>query len=188
MADTKHQIIKDLCDLLASGQGSEAAQAVTSRYAFAPPDTVARKYGDAAALRIFIRDGFLDRYSGTPLVFPGTLRIISELLPKEFPYHPHWKMSATHPAFWELSPTVDHIVPTARGGRDEEETWATTSMLHNAAKANWTVEELGWTLRPAEPRADWDGLLPWFRTYVEAHPEVLRTARIRAWWTAVSSL
>ena len=37
------------------------------------------------------------------------------LLPEEFPYHRAWKVSSTHPAYWQLYPTVDHVVPLARG-------------------------------------------------------------------------
>lgn len=59
---------------------------------------------------LFVRDGFIDRYRGTRLVYPPTLRLISEELPEQFPYHRNWKMSETHHAFWELTPTVDHIL------------------------------------------------------------------------------
>jgi hypothetical protein len=128
-----------------------------------------------------MRDGFIDRYSGERLVFPGTLRLLSMRLEDVFPYHPNWKMSETHMAFWELSPTVDHVVPVARGGKDDESNWVTTSMLRNSAKANWTLEELGWQCREIERSPEWDGLLPWFVDYVGSHPDV-RTGRIASWY------
>jgi hypothetical protein len=78
----------------------------------------------------------VDRYSGLPLVFPGVLRLLSRLLPQEFPFHPNWKMAETHPAYWELFPTIDHVLPVSRGGVDSDVNWVTTSMLRNAAKAN----------------------------------------------------
>lgn len=184
----KPQILKEVSDLLTAGDTTAAAEALTSRYPFVRPDSVTRRYGDVAALRVFIRDGFLDRYSGEPLVFPGALRLLSALLPEQFPYHPNWKTSETHPAYWDLSATIDHIVPVARGGPDEAENWVTTSMLRNAAKANWTLEELGWTLHPPQPRADWDGLLSWFISYVATHPEVLDVPRIRAWSKAAAGV
>ena len=68
-------------------------------------------------------------------------------------------MSETHMIYWELFPTVDHVVPIARGGGDDESNWVTTSMLHNSAKSNWKLEELGWQLLPAGDIEQWDGLL-----------------------------
>lgn len=49
-----------------------------------------------------------DRYSGTQLVFPGVLRLLSRLLRSEFPFHPNWKMSETHMVYWELFPRGSH--------------------------------------------------------------------------------
>ena len=54
-------------------------------------------------------------------MFPGALRLLIQLLPQQFPYPQNWKISSTHPAFWELFPTIDHIVPVARGGTDSED-------------------------------------------------------------------
>lgn len=51
-------------------------------------------------------------------------------------------MSECHIVYWELFPTIDHIVPVARGGRNSEENWVSTSMLRNSAKFNGTLEEL----------------------------------------------
>ena len=62
-------------------------------------------------MSVFVRDGFIDRYSGAHLLFPGTIRLVSRLLPSEFPFHSKWKMSETHMIYWELSPTIDHVVP-----------------------------------------------------------------------------
>lgn len=100
---------------------------------------------------VFTRDGFVDRYSGDLLVFPGTLRLLAKLLPHEFPFHSNWKADACHPAFWQLFPTIDHVVPVSRGGADADSNWMSTSMLRNSAKANLTLEELvvGAFARPA---------------------------------------
>lgn len=177
----KHQVIARACSLLEKEERSEAAAIIARDYPFTAGQTVERKYGDEEALRLFVRDGFVDRYSGNRLVFPGVLRILALRLPVEFPYHPNWKMSATHLAFWELSPTVDHVVPVARGGADVESNWITTSMLRNSAKANWTLEELGWSLLPPGDVRVWDGLLNWFVNYVARNPELLTNPRIAAW-------
>lgn len=181
---SKHQVIADVCSFLDEDNLSGAVDLLKREYPFTPAETVERKYGEQQALEVFMRDGFVDRYSGARLVFPGALRILALRLPTEFPYHPNWKMTSTHLAFWELSPTVDHIVPIARGGVDAEVNWATTSMLRNSAKANWTLEELGWTLQPPGDLRAWDGLLAWFSRHVASHPELLQNPRIATWQRA----
>jgi len=95
-------------------------------------------------------------------------------------------MAESHIAYWELFPTVDHIVPLARGGPDDEGNWATTSMFRNSAKSNWTLEELGWTLYPpGEPR-DWDGLMGWFLSFAEINPQILQDRYINRWYRAAT--
>jgi hypothetical protein len=177
-------VIAEVCDRLSASELDAASSLISTRYPFQPPTLVERKYGLAESLRVFIRDGFIDRYSGSRLVFPGTLRLIAHLLPVEFPFQSNWKMSETHAAFWQLTPTIDHVLPVCRGGADSEDNWLTTSMLRNSAKANWTVEELGWTIYPPGG-SEWDGQLAWFKNYVAANPAVLsEISGIRSWWRA----
>jgi hypothetical protein len=140
-----------------------------------------RRYREIESLSAFRRDGFIDRYSGQRLIFPGTLRLLSRLLPQEFPFNPNWKMAETHRAYWELFPTIDHVIPVTRGGSDTDENWIPTSMLRNAAKANWTLQELGWTLCPGVSLAEWDGLMSLFVDFVGANRSLLRDSYIRRW-------
>ena len=93
-------------------------------------------------------------------------------------------MTETHMVYWELFPTIDHIVPVARGGPDDEENWVTTSMLHNSAKSNWTLEELGWQLVPPGDFKQWDGLLGWFVTFLQQQQSHLADKYIRRWHRA----
>jgi len=153
-------------------------------YPFIAINPAGRRYTEAESLHVFRRDGFLDRYSGQRLVFPGILRLLSRLLPQEFPFHSNWKMTETHPAYWELFPTIDHVLPVARGGPDREDNWITTSMQRNAAKSNWTLEELGWSLCPAGSLADWDGLMALFVEFVDSERSVLEDSYLRRWYNA----
>lgn len=137
-------------------------------------------------MRVFLRDRFRDRYTGQRLVFPGTLRLLSVILPEEFPAHRNWKMSESHVVYWELFPTIDHIVPIGRGGVDREENRVTTSMLRNSAKAHWTLKELGWTLREREESDEWDGLLYWCLDYATEHPGLLTDKYLHRWHTAAT--
>jgi hypothetical protein len=93
-------------------------------------------------------------------------------------------MAQTHPAYWELFPTIDHVLPVSRSGADSETNWVTTSMLRNAAKANWTLEELGWSLYPSGSLADWDGLTRLFLEFVSSDRSVLEDRYLWRWHTA----
>lgn len=182
--NSKAEIIKTICDLLLSSDTDAARAVATGEYPFVSIENAGRKYYEYQMTSIFIRDGFLDRYSGAKLVFPGSLRLLSRLMPDEFPFHKNWKMTDSHIVYWELFPTVDHILPVARGGADDVSNWATTSMLRNSAKANWTLTELGWTLLPPSADAIWDGLLGWFISYVAQDKSHLGDPYIRRWHKA----
>jgi len=44
----------------------------------------------------FIRDRFIDRYSGQKFVSLGILKVLPHYEPQTFPYHVHWKMEEHH--------------------------------------------------------------------------------------------
>jgi hypothetical protein len=158
----KSEVVARICEKLAAGDENGAKAIARNEYPFQSAESAGRKYSEHQMMAIFTRDGFVDRYSGKQLVLPGALRLLSKLLPDEFPFHANWKMSESHIMWWELCPTVDHVVPVARGGTDDASNWVTTSMLRNSAKANWTLEELGWTLLLDDQLNKWDGLTVWF--------------------------
>jgi hypothetical protein len=182
-------VIAEVCRALAEDAAARAAAILQRDYPFAPAPVTARRFRPAAYTKAFVRDGFIDRYSGTRLVFPPVLRVLSFALPECFPYHPNWKTDRTHPAYWQLSATLDHLVPVTRGGADEESNWVTTSMARNAAKMNWTLEELGWRLHPPGSLGAWDGMLGWFLKYTSAHPEAVVDNAVRQWrWAGAAAL
>jgi hypothetical protein len=157
--NSEAQTLKAVCNSLLGGDPQAAADTARRGYPFAPAQSTGRVYSETECTAIFVRDGFIDRYSGTHLIFPGTIRLLSRLLPAEFPFHPNWRMTETHMVYWELFPTIDYIVPIARGGADDETNWFTTSMHRNSAKSNWTLDEFGWQLVPAGNIKEWDGLI-----------------------------
>jgi 5-methylcytosine-specific restriction endonuclease McrA len=182
----RSRIIKNVCDALLAGDKSQASAIARHEYPFEGRLSAGRAYTPFQSTYIFIRDGFIDRYSGDRLVFPAVLRLLSRLLPEDFPAHPSWKMSDSHIVYWEFFPTIDHIIPVARGGADEERNWATTSMMRNSAKSNWTLEELGWHLLPPGDFKEWDGLISWLMKYIEDDPLQLREAYIKRWYNAAA--
>jgi len=176
--------IQAVCEQLLAGDKISASQIAKRDCPVVSTGSAGRKHTILESTRIFIRDGVIDRYSGDRLVFPGVLRLLSRVLPEEFPFHPNWKMSQCHRAYWELSPTIDHIVPVARGGMDDETNWATTSMLRNSAKLNWTIAELGWRLLPPGDFNEWDGLIGWFVAYLARDRTHLEDRSIKGWHDA----
>jgi hypothetical protein len=169
---------------LRKGGLAAASNILLAEYPFLAVTPEGRRYTEVQSLHVFMRDGFTDRYSGQRLVFPGVLRLLSRLLPQEVPFHRNWKVAETHPAYWELFPTIDHVLPLSRGGADNDLNWVTTSMVRNAAKANWTLEDLGWTLTPKGSLGEWDGLMGSFLEYVESDGSVLEDAYLRRWHSA----
>jgi len=185
----KTGVLMRVCEAVENNRLDDAAATLVSEYPFKPPDRVKREYTPLQSMKIFVRDGFIDRYSGNRLVFPGALRLLSLLLPSAvFPYHPNWKTDACHFAFWELFPTIDHLIPVTRGGSDQEDNWVSTSMLMNAAKANFTIEELRWKLFPFGNIGTWDGLTGWFLKQSTARPEIKSNAYFRRWLNAAKAV
>lgn len=182
--ESRYKIIEEVCNLVGNGSLSKASEIIQTQYPFRPLHNPGRKYSDRQKTKIFIRDGFIDRYSGEKMIFPPVLRLLSILMPAEFPFHKNWKMSECHFGYWQLLPTVDHIIPIARGGADEESNWVCTSQLRNSAKSNWLLEELGWKLHEAGNLKEWDGLIQWFIDYVHENPSMLDDSYISTWHKA----
>lgn len=113
---------------------------------------------------------------------PGLLKVLSYYMPDAFPYQSHWKMEECHSAYWELVPTIDHIVPIALGGEDNPSNYATTSMLHNSVKSNWTLEQLNWKLYPTGDINEYDGLTDLFVRLIENDLELFDDPYIKRWY------
>jgi hypothetical protein len=180
MADGSN-ILARVCAQVDAGRIEVGAAILRSDYPFARLTNSGRRYSALECTGVFVRDGFIDRYSGRRLVFPGALRLLSQLYPSEFPFQNNWKTDACHFAFYELFPTIDHVVPVSRGGPDGEENWVSTSMLRNAAKSNFTLDELGWSLAQAGDPEVWDGLMSWFLRQIDARPELAGGRYLRRW-------
>lgn len=179
----KALIINDVCKMLLKNLKEDALKVINENYKFNYENVQKRAYTDKEKMKIFMRDGFIDRYSGDKLVIPGILKVLSIYYPKDFPYQAHWKMNETHIAYWELVPTIDHIVPIATGGNDEEENWITTSMLHNSIKSNWSLEQIGWSVQKPGNIREWDGLTNVFIKLVEKDTELLKDNYIKKWYS-----
>ena len=83
--EEKATVLKDVCAALDLGRAEAAAGILRERYPFIRLVNAGRQGSFNRDMEVFVRDGFIDRYSGKKLVFPGTLRSISKLLPDQFP-------------------------------------------------------------------------------------------------------
>ncbi|PVY23347.1 hypothetical protein C7458_12713, partial [Williamsia muralis] len=76
-----------------------------------------------------------------------------------------------------------------RVGNFSERYWGISMSAVNSAKAQWTLEELGWSLVPPGDLAAWDGLTEWFVSYLTAHPALQRENKyLQQWFTATVSV
>lgn len=182
------EVLRQACELMSAGNLSAASETLATTLVPAQASVRRKSWSAGRLVKVFSRDGFTDRYTGEPLVFPGTLRALSILTPSQFPFHPNWVQSLTHPAYWTHYPTIDHVVPVARGGPDDETNIVTTSMLRNSAKSNWLLSELGWSAEPAPIHTNWDGLLPWFCREFERNAALRLNQSLRRWYRAAKSV
>jgi hypothetical protein len=113
-----------------------------------------------SAIAIYRRDSWTCRYCGLKTIAPPVLRLLSEIYPKEFPYHPNWKAGETHEAWLLVSTSLDHLVPGARGGDWlAPENLVASCWACNSAKADLLLDELGWELLSEDDvRSEWNGL------------------------------
>lgn len=177
----KALLVKDICTLLLDNKREDCIDLAKENYPFIDNFPRKRQYSKYQMCKIFLRDGFIDRYSGDKLLFPGLIKILSIEFPDVFKYHRNWKMSDTHMIYWDLCPTIDHLIPTARGGEDNDSNWMTTSMLRNSAKSNWTIEELGWTVYDSGRLTNWDGLVHYFIELINRNPDYELDKYVYSW-------
>lgn len=184
----KIDVLSVVAQAIVDGENEYAEKCIQNGYPFVPVRRESRSYTVKEMMEQFFRDGFIDRYTGEKLVNPGMLRVMSAKIPDEFPYQAHWKTDECHMAYWDFQPTVDHIYPIALGGKDEPSNWASTSMLNNSAKSNFTLEQLGWTLKDPGNIKDWDGLSELFVKAVENDKSLLDIKKIKEWYIATKNM
>ena len=176
--------IKQTCTALTAGDIEQAKYIIRTKYPHVKPLKKRKAFTKKEQVALFMRDGFIDRYSGERLIFPGVLCVLSATLPDVFPCHANWKTDETHQAWWDLFPSIDHIIPLAFGGTNDDDNLVCTSMKRNMAKSTSTLEEIGWTLNPPGKLEDWDGLFGWFMEYVTTHPALLLNNDVNNWYRA----
>lgn len=188
MKKDRSEIISKIATMILKDDKAAAKETICKEYPHKNFEVEKRTYSMTQKMMQFIKDGFIDRYTGERLLNPGILKVISVYFPEEFPFQSHWKMTQTHSSYWDLVPTIDHIYPIAKGGKDEENNWVTTSMKNNSIKSNYTIDEIHWKLYPKGNIAEWDGLTSLFIDLVNDNEELLKDAYIKKWYNISKKL
>ncbi|MBN1532956.1 MAG: HNH endonuclease, partial [Spirochaetes bacterium] len=82
-------------------------------------------------------------------------------------------------------PTYDHVLPIARGGKDMDENIVTTSMLMNSIKSNFLLEEIGFKVHDRGSITEWDGMIGWYKEYVDKNNIILDDNYVKQWHNAL---
>lgn len=93
------------------------------------------------------RDGFRCRFCGIPVIRCEVRKKLHSLYPEALP----WGRSnnSQHAAFQAMWAQFDHLVPHARGGKNEEDNLVVTCGPCNFGRMGHTLEEVGLS----DPRA-----------------------------------
>ncbi len=160
----------------------EEALAALQQVAFSPPRSAKRTHiSRAVMLSVFSRDNFRCRYCRRLVVLGAALRLLSERFPDLLQYHPHGKRDSTHPVYYEILASCDHVLPVSRGGTADEANLVTACARCQFMKSDWLLEELRWTMRPIEP--GWDGLSASFAEAMVSSP--VESQELKAWAATV---
>ncbi|MBR4383255.1 MAG: hypothetical protein IKP64_06830 [Selenomonadaceae bacterium] len=174
------------CLALETGSVNAAEKIIATGFPFSGYLNDEKPLSEAAQLKIFRRDGFVDRFTGQKVFLPPVLTVLSEMLPDVFPNHPNWKRDETHQAHEMFTATVKKIIPNRPA---DEFNLATAAYKTKAAKANATLEDLGWKILSLEEIADlrWNGMTGWFMNYVDDHRDLLSVPLIARWYKAIQN-
>ena len=142
----------------------------------------------ATKMRVFARDGFINRFTGELLVFPAALRLLSREFPKEMPYQQAWRVGEVHLAYYDLYACANKVVALSRGGKEDGSNLITTTMPYILARSDSTVEEVGWRLTREGYVDEWDGMSSWYVEYVKEHPELRNENYFNMWFNAAKSV
>lgn len=199
----KHEIIMDACIALSHGEREESLEIIRKHYPFdarALPRQVPRPSGIivedkvevwrhwhenfALKMRVFCRDGFINRFTGELLIFPAVLGLLSKEFPADFPYQQAWELGEVHIAYYDLGACASKLLLPSRGGSEAEDNLITTTMPYVLARGNCTVEEVGWRLTRVGYVEEWDGMSTWYVEYVNDHPEIRNLNFFNQWYNA----
>lgn len=121
------------------------------------PSVGRRSFNPKHSATTFLRDEFRCRYCDGEIIPKPIAVLLHELYPQELPFHPHYKTGCMHPLFWTRVAEADHLVAGSVGGDwTALDNLVTACVQCNTKKNNYSIEEMGWSLKT--PTVGWDGL------------------------------
>jgi 5-methylcytosine-specific restriction endonuclease McrA len=131
---------------------------------------------------VFRKDHYQCTYTGIKLINHPIIELLSYVLPEQWPYNnpPHGSdvgPKNTHLLVWVLWPSVDHIVPVSRGGKNELSNYTTSNSKFNMFKGNILKENLGAEFIEPHDKS-WNGLESEYFLLFEKYKHKIPTDRI----------
>jgi hypothetical protein len=166
-------VLAEVCAAVAADELVAAAAILRGKLPLQPVPRVNGSVPLSRRIAVFLRDGFICRYSGQRVLLPAAMMLLAKVLPEQFPWHQNWRMDVCHSAFWELSAEVDHIEPRARRGTHNIDNLVTVTPLVNKSKAHSHLSSLAWSLHPVGSLHEWDGKAGWFLAEAQKRPKLL---------------
>ena len=181
-------LLHEIAEALIEARAADARRAMDS-IAFERREATRRRaprVKDLAA--VYDRDRYLCRYCGIKTILTPVMRLLSTTFPDQFPFHPNWKTTDTHPAYWSLSATHDHVVPLSHGGDPlDAGNIVTACWPCNSRKSGLLHDDVGFVVRELE-ESRWRGLADLYPALWEASGRPVLGRGDRSWLNAVTVL
>lgn len=203
----KYEVIMNACQALSDSQDEECLRLIIDNYRYDPmdrpeavshtktpvADTLKAEYkgwneNPLMKMKVFARDGFVNRFSGELLVLPAVLRILSQRWPEDFPFHQNWKLGKIHLAYYQLGACANKKRTPSMGGGEEEDNLLTTTMPFVMARGNATIEDIGWKVYSPGDVNEWDGMSTWYIEYLDDKPALRKHYFFNKWYNAAKKV
>ena len=185
--NSRADVLVHACLALEAGSVDAAKKIIERDFPFSRYVKDEKTFTPVEQMKIFMRDGFVDRFTGKRVFLPPVLAVLSNELPETFPCNPNWDRAKTHQAHEMFSAAVKKIIPS--GLSKDTANLVTVSALNKLSRGNATIEDLGQPLLTLDEIASsrWDGMTGWFVNYVHEHKNLLADNKIAAWHKALQN-
>lgn len=187
--NSRANVLVHACLALEAGSVDAAKKIIETDFPFSRYIKDEKQLPEAEQMKIFMRDGFVDRFTGKRVFMPAVLVVLGKTMPDVFPYKDtHWDRDQTHQAHEMFTAAVKKIIPSASA--KYERNLVTVSYLTKLSRGNATIEDLGQRLLTLEEIENlrWDGMTDWFVRYVDEHRDLLANTMINKWYTAIQKI
>ena len=185
--NSKADVLIHACLALEAGSVDAAKKIIERDFPFSRYVKDERTFTPVEQIKIFMRDGFVDRFTGKRVFLPPVLAVLSKEMPETFPWSSSGDRAKTHQAHEMLSAAVKKVIPS--GSSKDTANLVTVSALNKLSRGNATLADLGQPLLTLDDIASarWDGMTGWFVNYVHEHKALLNDNNIARWYKAIQN-